>query len=188
MEEIKECPAEEFPRIVKERTEEKAFEYLSKLKENQSKIKNLKYKKLELQMYLKSNQNLTNSQVNFTLSAKSRGLNLRDNFKSTQETLVCRICEDINSVESQPHLLDCAGINVNIKQTTKTYSLKIQISLSRHQMLSGQPIKGFKNCLKNRPSACGDSTRAAETEADTLPGTRDPILPSHSRCYISDPE
>ena len=193
MEEIKECPAEEFKRIVKERTEEKAFEYLSKLKENQSKMKNLKYKKLELQTYLKSNQNLTNSQVNFTLSARSRGLNLRDNFKSTQETLVCRICEDINSVESQPHLLDCAGINVNIVSTENQTNYKNLFSENPDLIVKTSnalrtAYKRFQELLKNRPSACGDSTRAAEVEADTLPGAGDSILPSHSICYISDPE
>ena len=142
---------------------------------------------------MNSNQILTNSQVNFTLSARSRGLNLRDNFKSTQETLVCRICEDINSVERQPHLLDCAVINANIVSTANQTNYENLFSENPDLIVETSnalrtAYKRFQELLQNRPSACGDSTRAAETEADTLPGTRDPILPSHSRCYISDPE
>ena len=40
-------------------------EYLLKIKESQSKMNKLRSNKLEIQGYLKSKQNITNSQINF---------------------------------------------------------------------------------------------------------------------------
>ena len=128
---------------------------------------------------MKSNQNITNSQINFTLSARSRGLNLRANFKSTQESLECRGCGDPNTVESQEHLMTCGALNKNSICNNK--------EVKYDDLFSGDPdlimkasdalktvYRRLQSLLNSSPSACGN-TRAAETSSSSICDVSDTV-------------
>ena len=179
MEEIKDTSEEDFKNEVREKTKMKAFEYLLNIKESQSKMNKLRYKNFEIQGYLKSTQNITNSQVNFTLSARNRGLNLRANFKSTQESLECRGCMDKNTIESQEHLLTCGALNTNSVSNNKEVKYDDLFSEDPDLIIKASDTlrtlyRRFQTLLNSSPSACGN-TRAAETSSSSICDVSDTV-------------
>ena len=70
LEEIRNTPKEELKIFLSEIVKEKAFQYLMEKKELHSKMKNLKYERLELQKYLKPDSQLTKTEINFTIAAR----------------------------------------------------------------------------------------------------------------------
>ena len=128
---------------------------------------------------MKSNQNITNSQINFTLSERSRGLNLRANFKSTQESLECRGCMDKNTVESQEHLLTCGALNTNSVSNNKEVKYDDLFSEDPDLIIKASDTlrtlyRRFQTLLNSSPSACGN-TRAAETSSSSICDVSDTV-------------
>ena len=109
-EDIKNTSKEKFKAFLKE----KAFEHLSTLKEKHTKMKDLKYNKFKMQKYLKPGTRFTNAEINFALNLRANMLNVRGNFRTTQQIgeLNCRLCNE-NNIEDQQHLLRCSRLNSN---------------------------------------------------------------------------
>ena len=98
-----------FKKKVKQAITAKAFEYLVNQQASHSKAKPLKYSKLQLQPYLRPGVvDLTIKEKAFIFEARSRMIDLRDNFKSGKSELKCRACNV--EVEDQPHLLRCTKL------------------------------------------------------------------------------
>ena len=85
-----------------------AFKYLTELQQKHSKSKYLVYSDLKLQDYLRSGGSLTIDQKAQLFQIRSRMLDLKTNFKSSQETIMCSLCD--NAEETQPHLLSCGAL------------------------------------------------------------------------------
>ena len=112
-----------FKKKVKEAITVKAFEYLVNQQATHSKAKPLKYTKLQLQPYLQSGAgDLTIKEKAFIFEARSRMMDIKDNFKTGRTDLNCRACNV--EVEDQPHLLQCNMLieNGEIVQNTPNYS------------------------------------------------------------------
>ena len=118
-EEIKNFTKQELKNFLRKQIEQKAFEYLMKIKGNQSKMTDLKYKKLETQEYLKPKAGLTKTEVSGIMMCRSRMVPVKSNFKSAHNAadMKCRACRDINTVESQFHLIVCGKLNPNSMTT-----------------------------------------------------------------------
>ena len=159
--EMREISSEEFKKIVNQKTENAAFKYLMTLKETHSKMSKLSYKKLEMKQHLKAEAKLTKNETNFIMNARSRSLNVKDNYKSAYKAdeLFCRGCLDKTLVESQAHLLYCEALNTNALSnivTEERYEdlfcedleklLKISRKLNDRYSL-------FRKLLENKPSA-----------------------------------
>ena len=101
-----------FKKKVKQAITEKAFEYLVNQQASHSKAKPLKYSKLQLQPYLRPGVvDLTIKEKAFIFEARSRMMDIRDNFKNGKSDLMCRACNV--EVEDQPHLLQCTKLVEN---------------------------------------------------------------------------
>ena len=85
-----------------------AFKYLTELQQTHSKSKNLIYSDLKLQDYLRSGGSGTIDQKAKLFQIRSRMLDLKTNFKSTQENTMCSLCDIAE--ETQPHLLSCGAL------------------------------------------------------------------------------
>ena len=112
-----------FKKKVKQAITEKAFEYLVNQQASHSKAKPLKYSKLQLQPYLRPGVvDLTIKEKAFIFEARSRMMDIRDNFKNGKSDLLCRACNV--EVEDQPHLLRCTKLveNGEIVQDIPNYS------------------------------------------------------------------
>ena len=109
-EQIKNTSKQGFKDIVKEKVKHAAFCFLTNCQQTHSKAKNLQYKSLELQSYLKS-KNTTIQVKSFLFAARSRMLDVRCNFKNGLTDLSCRKC--IQSDENQEHLLSCPALSDN---------------------------------------------------------------------------
>ena len=122
-EEIKRTSPNEFKNFVNKQTEEKAFNYLMNIKETQSKIRNITYKKLQMAEYLKSHSKQTKTEVNFILTLRSRTLNITANFQSSKEpNKPCKAC--VLGFEIQEHFFSCVGLNNNCLSTESLNSIK----------------------------------------------------------------
>ena len=101
-----------FKKKVKQAIRDKAFEYLVSQQATHSKAKPLKYSKLQLQPYLQPGVvDLTIKEKAFVFEARSRMMDIRDNFKIGNSDLKCRACKV--EVEDQPHLLRCTKLVEN---------------------------------------------------------------------------
>ena len=93
-------------KMIREKVEIAAFNYLSELKSTHSKARNLQYSRLRLQSYLKSDpSDLSIQEKQFAFAARTRMLDVKGNFKIGQVDAKCRRC--LNSEETQEHLLHC---------------------------------------------------------------------------------
>ena len=165
-EEIGNTPKVQLKKLLSDVIHDKSFEYLMKIKESHSKMRNLKYEKLELQNYLRPEAKLTRSEINFTIASRGNMLNLKQNFKSeNKNNLECRICLKESSVESQLHIYqECELLNVNAiisndsNQYEDLFSNNADKTVSTSRRLS-QSYKTFVELLNSsasdRPSAVG---------------------------------
>ena len=104
-EDIQKMNKNEFKRRVGEAVRRTAFSDLIQIKNTKNKIKHIHYEGLQIQDYLMSHQ-LTNSQIRFHFLARSRMLNIRDNYSSQYKKteLYCQSCLEKSSRESQQHI------------------------------------------------------------------------------------
>ena len=90
--------------IVLKNVQKSAFRYLTDLKSTHSKARDILHQNLQLQSYLgSSGNNLTIQEKQFIFAARTRMLDVKGNFKSSESDLSCRKCR--KGTESQEHLL-----------------------------------------------------------------------------------
>ena len=95
----------------------KAFSELIKQQREHSKGKEIVYKDLGLQEYLKLNSPLSIEEKQFLFAARTRGLDLKNNFKQGKKDLRCRLCR--GHIEDQQSLLTCPALN-NVQDTSQS--------------------------------------------------------------------
>ena len=91
-EEISSYSKKAFKLIVKDAVKAKAFSDLVKAQQGHSKGKEIIYRDLSLEEYLKANSPFTNKEKRFLFSARTRGLDVKNNFKQGKKDLQCRLC------------------------------------------------------------------------------------------------
>ena len=121
-EEITNISKEAFKKLVKEKVNKSALDYLQNLQLSHSKSENLSYDDLGLQGYLKSGtSNMTIKEKLFCFAARSRMIDVRCNKLHGQSQLKCRLGCD--KKETQNHLLDCVALaDSNIVKETPDYA------------------------------------------------------------------
>ena len=92
--------------------QKKAFNYLMSAKDKLSKVKDVQYEIFKCQNYLLPNQ-MDNKTVKFLFLARSRMLNVKNNFKSGNSDHFCPVCLDQNENDTQKHLLNCKMLDTN---------------------------------------------------------------------------
>ena len=73
-----------------------------------SKGKEICYDDLSLQEYLQAKSDLSIKEKRFAFAVRSRGLDLKNNFKLGKADLKCRLCKEL--LEDQEHLLNCPAL------------------------------------------------------------------------------
>ena len=99
----------ELKKILKKMVSDTAFERLQKLKENHSKVMNVKHYKLEMQKYLKASQyNLKQEDAQMIFNLRSRMTEVKINYRGSYVTFECEACKE--NEESQLHITECKEI------------------------------------------------------------------------------
>ena len=153
-----------FKIIVKEAIYKKALQYLQTIQSSHSKAKNLKYSKIMLQPYLQpSDAKLSIAEKQFIFTARSRMMDVLDNFKTGKKSIQCRACD--KSPESQAHLLLCDQLADNeISSTLPDYN---DIFSDNPQEIAkiGRQLKTkhdkLKKIVNNKPDAPAASAAAS---------------------------
>ena len=114
-----------FKAIVKERIQNSAFDYLIGIKENQSKLKEIKYKKFETQKYLMSNE-LSNEEKFILFRIRTRTIDdIKTNFRNKYgKDLRCRFGD--SEEESQSHQFVCPYIVEECDELRKNKDVKYE--------------------------------------------------------------
>ena len=107
-EEISKYSKQSFKALVKESVKTKAFNELVKRQKEHSKGKEILYRDLSLQNYLKAESPLSLEEKRFLFAARTRGLRLGNNFKQGKQDIKCRLCKD--HIEDQQSLLSCSAL------------------------------------------------------------------------------
>ena len=95
--------------MVKTCTSENTLQYLENLKQNHSKVKQLKHEKLQMQKYLLPNEySITKEDVQTIFKIRSRVMNVKMNMKGIYDTYECEVC--LMEDESQKHVYECKEI------------------------------------------------------------------------------
>ena len=117
---VKNCGVQTYKSEIKEKIREAAFKYLQNKQENHSKVKNIKYERLETQQYLTSHM-FKNHETSLLYALRTRTSRLfRANFRFLYNgNIECPLnCWDVNFNEPAPpdtqeHLLWCNKINLS---------------------------------------------------------------------------
>ena len=104
-EEIKKYSKHKFKKYLEERIKKETFKYLINKKEKHSKTSDLSYETLEVQKYLKTDNNLTNDEKYFLFKLRTRMTNVKANFKNSFIDLKCKLGCD--SEDNQKHIIEC---------------------------------------------------------------------------------
>ena len=113
-EQIKNKSKGDFKEIVRKFINKESFEDLLEQRKKHSKGKEIEYRDLSTQNYLKSDSPLSIEEKRFAFAARTRGLNLKNNFKLGKTNLQCRLCND--HLEDQQSLLVCPAL-IQVGQT-----------------------------------------------------------------------
>ena len=104
MQQIKLKSKSSFKGLVKKKAKEFAFEYLSKLKDQHSKMNNLFYTKLGVQEYLKSKEISVKAAKNL-FKWRTRSACFKSNYKNNYSNLLCPFGHNVE--DPQEHSLSC---------------------------------------------------------------------------------
>ena len=93
-----------------------AFKYLSNLQANHSKVKHIRYQKLEIQKYMVS-PIFSNEEVQLLHALRSRSTDCKENFKQRyiSSNLLCSLCQVEN--DDQKHILRCSALLKNFQSS-----------------------------------------------------------------------
>ena len=122
-ENIKISNKETFKRHIKDKIEKAALSYLKERQKMHSKVKDIKYEKLEVQKYMVSPL-FTDEEVNLLYAIRSRALNCKTNFKNkySNDDLLCILCKEED--DTQQHLLSCKVLQSQLESDEKvTYNV-----------------------------------------------------------------
>jgi hypothetical protein len=127
-----------------------AFKELMKLKSEKKKLKEIEYKKLELQDYLNNDSGLTRNESNAIFAIRSKCVKgIRSNFGKLFRSNKCPLnCEDDQTpVDTQDHILKCKQLehengdfsleNLNVNSLERKASIKefLRLKLMREKRL-----------------------------------------------------
>ena len=124
--EIKRKTVVQFKKIVKEKIKQAALKYLINISisKEHSKMNNLKYDKLSMQEYFCStNFNKIESQSLFKY--RTRMSNFAANFPNGRSTIICPICEDESTTDSESHSFICEKMIILLPEISKNSSMDI---------------------------------------------------------------
>ena len=130
--EIKTMSKYQFKKIVKEKIVKLAASNLeSRKKQKSMKLENMKF---EPQEYLMS-KNLSISEVQTLFKIRNNMIEVKENFKSSHENLLCRLC--LLCTETQQHLIDCTIIREKLRGVVDFDFLKLEMAF---QSIKNQEI------------------------------------------------
>ena len=110
-EEIRGMSKQKFKNLVSKATTKMALSYLLAEKNRLSKVLHIQFSELKIQKYLLPNV-ASLKLAKFMYHARSRMLDLKVNYKNKhQSDILCPVCKDPNSSDSQEHLLHCASLS-----------------------------------------------------------------------------
>ena len=119
---------ERFRVIVKKRIENIASKYISEIRYNNSKSKDIPFNGFKTAKYLLS-KNLSIGEAQTLFKLRTRMVDVKDNFKNGQkENMWCKTCQIFK--ETQQHLLDCPTLRSRTKTLVKFEELD-------HKMIFG---------------------------------------------------
>ena len=141
---IKNMKKSKLKAIVKSSIKKKAFEYLLKEKDKKSKMKQLTYKKLEMQEYIKSNKmSFKNKKILFKL--RTRMIPVGYNFGRKVKCPLCHVGPD-----NQEHLLSCIIIKISCPEIMKNSNSKYSDIFSENIQKMDKVASLIEKALRKR--------------------------------------
>ena len=101
-----------FKRSVKVKSRQFALDYLLKVKEKHTKMKDLNYSELKMQNYLKDPK-ISVEEAQNIFRFRTRSANFKENMKAKYAEILCPLCE--NQPDSQSHSFECSIVKEKIK-------------------------------------------------------------------------
>ena len=129
--EIKQKSVNQFKKEVKLKIKQAALQYLLNISKKHDKMNNLKYDTLSMQEYFNTtNFNKTESQLLYKY--RTRMSNFAANFPNGRDSLMCPICLDEATIDSESHNFKCDKMIILLpeiinKNSTDIYSKDIKI-------------------------------------------------------------
>jgi hypothetical protein len=124
---IKQATRQQFKTFVDNSIEEKCFNYLIDEKNKKKKVKHIKYEKHEIQKYLLPGK-ISNTQAKEIFLLKNRMMETKDNYQNQFQDVLCPLCDDGRTLDSQEHVMTCPAI---VHQSLVTDKLKYENLFSK---------------------------------------------------------
>ena len=111
LENLKLMRKSELERKLDKLIKENAFKELNIKKNSHSKVKNVEYKKFEMQAYLKANKSKINqTEAREIFKIRCRVSDVKANYRGKYENVECELCNE-NLEENQEHIMKCKMLN-----------------------------------------------------------------------------
>ena len=142
-EEICKMSKTKFRKIVKKKIKLHATKYLDDLAKPHSKSAKIRHNVLKKKSYF-TDRRFSREDVQLLFQLKTKMINCKSNFSNAYDNqLQCRMCEELDSVENEDHLLTCSVLN------TEKYDVQYSdVFESIDKQYSA--VKVFKNVLRKR--------------------------------------
>ena len=102
---------EKFKLLMKKKVKIHAIKYLHEMAQPHSKSENLTNKDLAKQPYL-SDRRFSKEDVQLLFTLRTKMLDCKSNFEHQyQHNMCCRVCNDVNTIEDEDHILACKVLN-----------------------------------------------------------------------------
>ena len=117
MENLKLMKKSKLKNLLENSIKQNALEELSKIKENHSKVREIKHEKFEMQNYFKSyHMKMTQDEILEIFKMRCRVTNVKQNFRGKYESIECNLCQE---EESQKHIINCIELNKYARQNDR---------------------------------------------------------------------
>ena len=138
--------------ILRDAVKKEAYKYLSDIQAGHSKTKNLRYSGLQMQPYLTSHRSTTIQQKAMFFKLRTRMIDVRDNFKTGNVSVLCRCCQ--KGVETQAHLLQCEALGEqDLVTSLPNYNDLFEEDPVKIEQIGTILIEKFKKFKNFNPSA-----------------------------------
>ena len=131
---IKKMTKYKFKKLVKQKIQIKASEFLYNIRDQENRTKSKNLKNYKFQNYLKCN-NISIKEKKLLFSLRTRTVDVKTNYRNKYKlNMYCRLCKDTSEEESERHLLKCKNIIDNIDSN-------IDISTAKYESIFSENIE-----------------------------------------------
>ena len=174
--ELGKIPENSYIKMIDEKVEKAAWNYLNEEKAKHDKVKHIVHPKVELQNYLRPNS-LTNEESKFIFQLRTRMIEVKCNYKGRylNSNTLCPVC--MKQEDTQAHILECNELDGENELVVGTANYQHLFSDSLSEMIKTARI--LRSRYKRRKDIMKKRQERKQPEGPSDPGELESVVCSN---------